>query len=58
MRGNAYAFRRPSQCELSRAQMNSVCDLVITALSGQSDVANDIAVQMHLNGCRLNRAGR
>mgnify|MGYP001639563934 CR=1 FL=1 len=57
MRGNTNHFCRPGQCELPRPEENRVRDLLIVVLSGQSDVADDITMQMQFNGRWLNGTG-
>lgn len=54
MRGNAYGLLRPGQCELPGLEENAVRDPLIAVLSRKPNVSNDIAMQVHLNGCRLN----
>ena len=54
MRRNAPHLRRPSQCELPWLEENSICDTIVPVLSGKPDVANDIAVEVHLHARWLN----
>lgn len=54
MRRNTNDFCGPCECELTWAQMNYVSHAIITMLSGESDIANNITMEVHLNRGRLN----
>nr|DAY23683.1 MAG TPA: hypothetical protein [Caudoviricetes sp.] len=54
MRGNAYQLRGPCQGELPGFEKHGVCDPVVRILSGQSDVADNVTMKVHLHTRRLN----